>query len=64
MNQSITFGRLPNIEIEWTYYKELDEIYLDDMSAFGIILLTLVKGDNIQLVAYEIDTNKWGILQE
>jgi hypothetical protein len=56
--------RLPNIEIEWTYYKELDEIHIDDMRAFGIILLTLVKGDNIQLVAYEIDTNKWALLQE
>jgi hypothetical protein len=55
--------RLPNIEIEWSYYKELDEIHIDDMRAFGIILLTLVKGDNIQLVAYEIDTNKWGLLQ-
>lgn len=63
MNQSITFGSLPNIEIEWTYYKDLDEIHLDDMSAFNILLLTLVKGDNIQLVAYDIEEKSWGILQ-
>ena len=63
MNQSITFGSLPNIAIEWTYYKDLDEIHLDDMSAFNILLLTLVKGDNIQLVAYDIEEKSWGILQ-
>jgi hypothetical protein len=56
--------RLPNIEIEWSYYKELDEIHIDDMKAFGIILLTLVKDNEVQLVAYEIDTNKWALLQE
>jgi hypothetical protein len=55
---------LPTIEIEWSYYKELDEIYLDDLTPFGILLLTLIKDDNVQLVAYEIHTQTWGLLQE
>lgn len=55
---------LPNIAIEWTYYKELDEIHLDDMSAFGLLILTLVKDEVPTLVAYDIQTNSWGILQE
>jgi hypothetical protein len=56
--------RLPAIQIDWDYFKELDEIYLDDMSAFGILVLTIVKDDNVQLIAYEIDTQTWGLLQE
>jgi hypothetical protein len=64
MNQSTTFGRLPNIAIEWDYYKGLDEIHLEDLTHFGIILLTLVKDDNVQLVAYEIDTKQWGLIQQ
>jgi hypothetical protein len=64
MNQSTTFGRLPNIAIEWDYYKGLDEIYLEDLTPFGILLLTLVKDDDVKLVAYEIDTKTWGLLQE
>ena len=55
---------LPTIEIEWEEFKALDEIYLDDLTPFGILVLTLVKGDNVQLVAYEIHTQKWGLLQE
>jgi DNA-directed RNA polymerase subunit L len=55
---------LPNIEIEWMHYKELDEIHLDDLTPFNILLLTLVKGDEVQLVAYDIEEKKWGILQE
>ena len=64
MNQSITFGSLPNIGIEWEVVKELDEFHIDDMRAFGIIILTLVKGDDVKLVVYELDTGKWGLLQE
>jgi len=55
---------LPTIEIEWDEFRAFDEIYLDDMSAFGILVLTIVKDDNVQLIAYEIDTQIWGILQE
>jgi hypothetical protein len=64
MNQSITFGNLPTIEIDWEEFKALDEIYLDDLTPFGILVLTLVKGDEVQLVAYEIDTQRWGLLQQ
>ena len=64
MNQNITFGRLPAIQIDWDYFKELDESYVDDLTPFGIIVLTLVKDGDATLVAYEIDTNTWGILQE
>jgi hypothetical protein len=56
--------KLPAIQIEWDYFKGLDEIHCDDLTPFGIILLTLVKDDNVQLVAYEIDTKTWGLLQE
>jgi hypothetical protein len=52
------------IEIEWEYFKELDEIYLDDLTPFGILVLTLVKDENVQLVAYDIDEQKWGLLQQ
>jgi hypothetical protein len=55
---------IPTIEIEWSYFKELDEIHCDDLTPFGIILLTLVKNGDAQLVAYEIDTKTWGLLQE
>jgi hypothetical protein len=52
------------IEIEWDYFKELDEIYLDDLTPFGILVLTLVKDENVQLVAYDIEEKQWAILQE
>lgn len=55
---------LPTIEIEWNYFKSLDEIHMDDMRGFGMILLTLVKNDNVQIIAYEIKTQKWGLLRE
>lgn len=55
---------IPAIEIEWNYFKSLDEIYLDDMSAFNILLLTLVKNEEIQLVAYDIEEKRWALLQE
>jgi hypothetical protein len=55
---------LPTIEIEWTHYKELDEIHLDDLTQFNILLLTLVKGDEVQLVAYDIEEKKWALLQQ
>ena len=64
MNQSITFGSLPNIEIDWEEFKGFDEIYLEDLRAFNILLLTLVKGDEVQLVAYDIEEMKWGLLQQ
>jgi hypothetical protein len=56
--------KLPAIQIEWDYFKSIDESYVDDLSEFGIILLTLVKDDDVKLVAYEIDTKTWGLLQE
>ena len=56
--------KLPAIQIDWDYFKSLDEIHVDDMRAFGIILLTLVKDDEIKLVAYEMDTKRWALLQE
>jgi DNA-directed RNA polymerase subunit L len=55
---------LPIIEIEWKHYKELDEIHLDDLTPFNILLLTLVKGDEVQLVAYDIEEKKWALLQQ
>jgi hypothetical protein len=55
---------LPAIQIEWDYFKSIDESYVDDLSEFGIILLTLVKDDDVKLVAYEIDTKRWALLQE
>ena len=64
MHPNTTFGNLPKLEIEWSYFKTLDEVHVDDLRPFGIILLTLVKDDNAQLVAYEIDTKTWGLLQE
>ena len=55
---------IPTIEIDWTHLKELDEFYLEDLRAFNILLLTLVKGDEVQLVAYDIEEMKWGLLQQ
>jgi hypothetical protein len=55
---------IPTIEIELEEFKQFDEIYLDDLTPFGVLVLTLVKGDNVQLVAYEIDTQSWGLLQQ
>ena len=53
---------LPSIEIEWVHFKDLDEIYVEDLIAFGIILLTLIKNDNVQLVAYDTEEKVWSIL--
>jgi hypothetical protein len=55
---------IPIIEIEWDYFKELDESYIDDLTPFGIILLVLIKGDDTKFFAYELDTQKWSILRE
>lgn len=54
---------LPNIQIDWDYFKSLDEIHLDDLTPMGMILLVLVKGDDVQLIGYEIDTKTWGLIQ-
>jgi len=56
--------KLPAIQIDWNYFKTIDEAHVDDMRAFGIILLTIVKDNDIQLVAYEMDTKRWALLQE
>ena len=56
--------KLPAIQIEWDYFKTIDEAHLDDLSEFGIILLTVVKDDDVILLAYEIDTKTWGLLQQ
>ena len=55
---------IPTIEIDWEEFKGFDEIYLEDLRAFNILLLTLVKGDEVQLVAYDIDEQRWGLLQQ
>jgi len=55
---------LPAIQLDWDYFKDVDESYVDDLSAFGIIMLVLIKGDDTKFVVYEIDTQKWGVLQE
>jgi hypothetical protein len=52
----------PIIEIDWTHLIDLDEIYVEDLRPFGIILLTLIKDDNVQLVAYDIEEKKWALL--
>ena len=54
---------LPAIEIQWDEFRAFDEIYLDDLTPFGILVLTIVKEDNVQLIAYDIDEQKWGVLQ-
>jgi hypothetical protein len=56
--------KLPNIQIDWEYFKGIDESFVDDLSTIGIILLTIVKDGDVSLIAYEIDTKKWGLLQE
>ena len=55
---------IPTIEIDWTHFKVLDEIYVEDLRPFRIILLTLVKNEEVQLVAYDIEEMKWGLLKE
>ena len=54
---------IPIIEIDWKHIIDLDEIYVEDLRPFGIILLTLVKDDEVQLVAYDTEEKKWGLLQ-
>ena len=63
MNQSTISGRLPAIEIDWDEFRAFDEIYLDDLTPFGILVLTIVKEDNVQLIGYDIDEQRWGVLQ-
>ena len=56
---------LPNIQIDWHFFKGIEEFYVDDLrGGFGILLLTLVKGDDIYLLSYDIDNKEWGLLQE
>jgi hypothetical protein len=57
-------SKLPNIQIDWDYFKTIDEAHVDDLSEFGILLLTVVKDDNVMLLAYEIDSKSWGLLQQ
>lgn len=52
------------IEIEWDYFKKLDEIHFDDLSPFNVLLLTLVKDDEIKLVAYDTEEKQWALLRE
>ena len=56
--------KLPNIQIDWNYFKTIDESYVDDMRAFGIILLTIVKDNDVQIICYELNTKQWVLLQE
>lgn len=52
------------IEIDWDYFKELDEIHFDDLTPFNVLLLTLVKDDEIKLVAYDTEEKQWALLRE
>jgi len=52
------------IEIDWDEFTSFDEIYLDDLTPFGILVLTIVKKDNVQLIAYDIDEQKWALLKQ
>ena len=56
-------SKLPNIGLDWDFFKDIEESGVDDMSQFGFILLTLVKGDKVILLGYELDTQTWGLLQ-
>jgi len=54
---------IPNIEIEWNYFKDIDEVLVDDLRPlFGIILLTLIKKDDFKLVAYDTDEKVWALM--
>jgi hypothetical protein len=53
---------IPAIEIDWTHFKDLDESYVEDLREFGVILLTLIKNDNVQLVAYDIQEQSWALM--
>jgi hypothetical protein len=50
------------IEIDWTHLKDIDEIYVEDLRPFSIILLTLIKDEEVQLVAYDTEEKVWSIL--
>lgn len=56
--------KLPNIEIDWDFFKDIEEANVDDLEPFGIILLTIVKGDAVLFLAYDIDKKEWGLIQE
>lgn len=56
-------SKLPNIGLDWDFFKDVTESEVDDMEEFGIILLTLVKDDKVLLLAYELDSKTWGLLQ-
>jgi hypothetical protein len=53
---------IPIIQIDWDYFVELDEMYVEDLRPFSIILLTLIKDEEVQLVAYDIEEKKWALL--
>ena len=53
---------LPSIEIDWTQFIDLDEVHVDYMELFGIILLTLVKDDDAKILYYEYKTDEWGVM--
>jgi DNA-directed RNA polymerase subunit L len=53
---------IPIIQIDWDYFIELDEMYVEDLTPFSIILLTLIKDEEVQLVAYDIEEKKWSLL--
>jgi hypothetical protein len=53
---------LPAIQIQWEEFKVLDEVHVDYMELFGIILLTLVKDDDAKIIYYEYKTDEWGVM--
>jgi hypothetical protein len=53
---------LPAIQIQWEEFKVLDEVHVDYMELFGVIILTLVKDDDAKIVYYEYKTGEWGLM--
>jgi len=53
---------LPSIEIQWEEFIDLDEVHVDYMELFGIILLTLVKDDDAKIIYYEYKKDEWGVM--
>ena len=55
----MTFGSLPNIEIEWAYMKSLDELYVEEIIFNDLICITFVKEDEVMTMAYDKKQDSW-----
>jgi DNA-directed RNA polymerase subunit L len=60
----VRLNNIPTIEIDWDIFKDLDEVYVEDLTSFNILVLTLVKEDVVKLVAYDIEEKKWALLEQ